>query len=182
MLNRSLFSRNSDDHETPKQLFDFLNSVFEFTLDPCARDTIESQKRIKTEVQITKDDDGLIGSWDNKSTFVNPPYSKISKWIDKAINEYNSRIDNWKKGIKPEPIVLLVPARTDTRWWHKIVSQHSSKVVFIKGRLKFNNGKTNAPFPSCIIIMSPGSTFDRLSIGLSTLIPTWTMDLQICKD
>lgn len=163
-LNRSLYSSASDLYETPKNLFDILNHVFEFTLDPAAKDSIESQKRIDTKLKYTQDDDGLSKSWDNESTFINPPYSKIKKWIEKAIQEYDERVYNASyKQIKPQPIVLLVPARTDTRWFHSIATHPYVKIIFIKGRLRFDKQKkSNAPFPSCLIILSPSSYLDRL--------------------
>ncbi|HEX5519322.1 MAG TPA: DNA N-6-adenine-methyltransferase, partial [Candidatus Nitrosocosmicus sp.] len=125
MFNRALFQTGkNDDWETPKPLFDFLNGVFNFYLDPCARETIESQNRIKTRYKYTKDDDGLALDWGNYSTFINPPYSKIKYWIKKAISEFDMRVEVYKddpaRQYKPNPIVLLMPARTDTRWFHQI--------------------------------------------------------------
>ena len=75
--------------------------------------------------------------------FMNCPYGReISKWVEKAYNEN-------KKGTL---VVCLLPARTDTNWFHKyIYNQH--EIRFIKGRLKFNDGKQAAPFPSMLVIM-----------------------------
>lgn len=88
--------------------------------------------------------DGLERKW-GKSVFVNPPYSNIRGFLDKAINElYHAR--------NSELIVFLVPSRTDTKWWHEIVLEFAFEIRFIKGRLKFGDAKNSAPFPSCIII------------------------------
>ena len=76
--------------------------------------------------------------------FCNPPYGReISKWVEKAYNEN-------KKGIK---IVMLLPARTDTKWFHEYIYK-KHEIRFIRGRLKFNDGKQSAPFPSMVVIMN----------------------------
>lgn len=188
-ISKSLFSCNSDDYETPDYLYDLLNSVFDFHLDPCARMSSEAQKRIHTKIRFTKEDDGLCKSWINYSTFVNPPYSKISTWIDKCISEYDHRIKTYVLTKLPEhipsPIILLVPARTDTKWFHTLVGYPYTKVIFIKGRLKFSNRKSSAPFPSCIAVISSTAFFDKLfeNAGAEhnhrlTIIPAWTLDIR----
>ena len=73
--------------------------------------------------------------------FCNPPYSNISEWVEKAYRE--SQQDHTL-------VVLLIPARTDTRYFHDYIYQRS-EIRFIKGRLKFS-GKGSAPFPSMIVI------------------------------
>lgn len=75
--------------------------------------------------------------------FCNPPYGKeISKWVEKA----------YREGTKDNTIVvMLIPARTDTRYFHDYI-QYRSEIRFIRGRLKFGNSKTNAPFPSMLVI------------------------------
>ena len=74
--------------------------------------------------------------------FCNPPYSQIAKWVQKCYEE----------SIKPGTVVvLLIPARTDTKYFHDYIL-HRSEIRFIKGRLKFGGGKYNAPFPSMVVI------------------------------
>ncbi len=73
--------------------------------------------------------------------FVNPPYSRIKDWCQKAYNE--SR--------KGKRVVMLIPSRTDTQYWHDYIMK-AKEIRFIKGRLKFGDSKHNAPFPSAIII------------------------------
>lgn len=46
---------------------------------------------------------------------------------------------------------MLIPARTDTRWFHDYI-YGKAEIRFIKGRLKFGNAKQSAPFPSMIVI------------------------------
>ena len=74
--------------------------------------------------------------------FCNPPYSQIAQWVEKAYRE--SQQDETL-------VVLLIPARTDTRYFHEFI-YHRAELRFIKGRLKFGNAKNSAPFPSMIII------------------------------
>ncbi len=74
--------------------------------------------------------------------FCNPPYSNIKEWVKKCYEE----------ALKPNTIVvLLIPARTDTRYFHDYII-HRSEIRFIKGRLRFGEAKTGAPFPSMIVI------------------------------
>jgi hypothetical protein len=70
--------------------------------------------------------------------FINPPYRKIAPWLERAH--------------EAEVAVFLIPARTDTRWFHSIVLPHAKEIRFIKGRLKFGGAKTGAPFPSMIVV------------------------------
>ena len=74
--------------------------------------------------------------------FCNPPYSNISAWVEKAFRE--TRNDNTL-------VVLLIPARTDTRYFHDFIYQRA-EIRFIKGRLKFGDSKNSAPFPSMVVI------------------------------
>jgi phage N-6-adenine-methyltransferase len=180
-ISKSLYTKGgSDEYETPKALFDYLNSIFEFELDPCAKPSIEAQKRINTKEKYTQDEDGLDNTWVNFSTFVNPPYSKISKWIDKAIKEYDDRLMIYARfstpTSRPKPIVMLVPARTDTKWFHKIANYSFTKVILLKGRLRFNNSKNSSPFPSCLIILSSVSYLNKFETTIQ--LPTWIMDVK----
>ena len=81
-----------------------------------------------------------------KNVFVNPPYGReLSKWVEKC---YNESLDSNGK------IVMLIPARTDTRYFHKYI-YHKSEIRFLKGRIKFlQNGEAlnSAPFPSMVVI------------------------------
>lgn len=114
------------DWKTPKAVYQVLDSEFNFDHDPCP-----SLYKV----------DGLTSDW-GKRNFVNPPYGKeISKWIKKGFEE-------WQKG---KTVVFLIPSRTDTRWWHDYCMK-ASKIRFIKGRLKFDDQKSCAPFPSAIVI------------------------------
>lgn len=135
-MNQSLFSSKSDEWYTPQAVYDELNSEFHFNLDPCA--THESHK---CERYFTKEDDGLQKKWGGYRVFCNPPYSEIGKWVEKAYRE--TREDNTL-------VVMLIPARTDTKYFHNFIYQRS-EIRFVKGRLHFSN-KGCAPFPSMIVI------------------------------
>ena len=110
-------------------------------LDVCATETNR-----KFTSFFSKESDGLSQNW-NHDFFMNPPYSQIVSWMDKAYEQHKKHnVD----------ALILVYAKTDTRWWHKYV-EGIAEVHFIKGRLKFVKpdgtiSKNSAPYPSCWII------------------------------
>ena len=120
--------------ETPIDFFNKLDSEFHFTLDPCA-----TRDNTKCSRFFTKEDDGLNKDWSNEIVFCNPPYNNVSEWVEKSYNEakYHNAI-----------VVMLIPSRTDTKWFHKYCLEN--EIRFVKGRLKF--GKDSAPFPSMLVI------------------------------
>lgn len=119
------FSSQRLDWKTPNGVYDELNAEFNFDHDPCPPNYIV---------------DGLTSEW-GKSNFVNPPYGReLPKWIKKAYEE----------SLKGRTVVLLIPSRTDTRWWHDYVMK--GEIRFIKGRLKFDEHKNSAPFPSAVVV------------------------------
>lgn len=136
-MNKGLFTSNTPEWSTPQKLFDELNAEFCFTLDPAA--TKENAKCTKF---YTKEDDGLSKDWTGERVYLNPPYGReIHKWIKKAC-EGGAKI-----------AVCLLPARTDTAWWHDYCMK--GEIRFIRGRLKFGDSKNSAPFPSAIVIFRP---------------------------
>lgn len=138
MVDKVLFNSNSDEWETPQGLFDELDEEFHFTLDPCA-----TKENAKCKKYYTKEDDGLSKSWLAQTVFCNPPYSQISKWVK----------DCYYRSSMVTKIVMLIPVRTDTKWFHNYVyHKENVEIRFIKGRLKFSNSKNSAPFPSMIVI------------------------------
>ena len=113
---------------TPKWLYEELNKEFHFDYDPCP---------------YKSNFDGLNKEW-GKANYINPPYGKeITKWIKRAY-------EVWQGG---GICVMLLPSRTDTKWWHEYIMK-ASEIRFIKGRLKFNDCNNSAPFPSCIAIFN----------------------------
>lgn len=132
------FSSATDDWATPQHLFDDWNSVYKFDVDVCASPT-----NAKVAKYFTKEQDGLAQDWGNQRCWMNPPYGReIGKWMKKA---YESS----KQGAT---VVCLVPARTDTAWWHDYAAKGT--VHFLRGRLKFGNAKNSAPFPSAVVVFN----------------------------
>ncbi len=142
MLNQGLFSSEKQDWCTPQQFFDELDAEFHFVLDAAA-----THQNSKCKQCFTPEDDGLIQSWDvGGAVYCNPPYGKeIGLWVKKAYEEAQ----------KGTTIVMLIPARTDTKYFHEYI-YHKAEIRFVKGRLKFTdeNGtpKGTAPFPSMVVI------------------------------
>ena len=116
------FSSKTDKWFTPKDLYNKLNKEFKFDFDPCP---------------INPKFDGLNIKW-GKRNFMNPPYGReIGKWVKKA---------------SESPLtVCLLPARTDTKWFHDYILG-KAEIRFIKGRLKFGEAVNSAPFPSMVVI------------------------------
>lgn len=136
-MNHILFSSSSDEWSTPVELFNELNNEFKFSLDPCC--SIENKKCNK---YYTIEDNGLLKSWKGEKVFCNPPYSKLNEWVEKCYREACN--DNTL-------VCLLIPARTDTKYFHNFI-YNRSEIRFIKKRLRFNGSSQNAPFPSMIVI------------------------------
>lgn len=143
MNNDVMFSSKTDLWETPQDLFDELNDEFGFDIDVCA-----TPENAKCEKYYTKENNGLDQPWYGV-VWCNPPYGReIGKWVRKAY-ETNFRENNY--------IVMLLPARTDTKWFHEYIYKNKRvEIRFLKGRLKFGNSKNSAPFPSMIVIFRPG--------------------------
>jgi len=121
-------SHKTDDWSTPKDFYNKLNKEFHFDFDPCP---------LRNNTC-----DALFKDW-NGNIFVNPPYSNISNFLEKGLLELN-------KG-NARVVVFLVPARTDTKWFHKFVL-NKAEIRFVKGRLRFGNSNNNAPFPSLVLV------------------------------
>ena len=137
-MNKVLFSSNSNEWATPKLFYEELNKEFNFTLDPCATDDNH-----KCNKYYTINENGLIQDWSNEVVFCNPPYGKeLPLWVKKCYEEHK------KNNIT---VVMLIPSRTDTRYFHDYI-YNKSEIRFIKGRLKFNDSKQGAPFPSMVVI------------------------------
>lgn len=126
MKNSVHFSKLRSNWRTPKKFYEELNGEFFFDFDPCPPNPAF---------------DGLKIEW-GMVNFCNPPYGRIIyDWIKKGYEEY-------KKG---KTVVFLIPSRTDTKWWHEFCMK-AEEIRFIKGRLKFDDHKNSAPFPSAVII------------------------------
>lgn len=138
MLNSSLYSSDKMDWETPDHLFNGLDAEFGFTHDVAA-----SAENAKCENYFTEEDNGLMQPWSG-ICWMNPPYGRaVGDWMRKAVRES-------ERGVT---IVALVPARTDTRWWHETAMKH--EIRFLARRLSFKGGNNKAPFPCAIVVIRP---------------------------
>ena len=131
--------KRGNDYETPQKLFEALDAEFGFTVDVCASD-----QNAKCDAYYTDAQNGLLMSWQGVC-WMNPPYSgsQIGKWVRKA----------WTSAQGGATVVCLLPAKTDTRWWHSYCL--NAEVRFIKGRLTFVGQPNRASFPSAIVIFRP---------------------------
>ena len=156
------FTNKSNEWETPRSLFKELDDEFNFTIDVCA-----TKESAKCERFYTKQTNGLAQSWENEVAFMNPPYGReIGAWVEKA----------YRESLNGAVVVCLIPARTDTRYWHDYIFPNA-EIRFLKGRVKFLNsgeeveyieqlglfgeeksevvssdGDMPAPFPSAVVI------------------------------
>ena len=132
------FSSATDLWETPQKYFDDISREFSFETDVCAL-----PENAKCQRYFTPTLNGLTQEW-RGVCWMNPPYGRsIGMWVKKA---YESAQDG-------ATVVCLLPARTDTAWWHDYAIK--GEVRFIRGRLKFGGHKNSAPFPSALVIFRP---------------------------
>lgn len=134
-----MFSSKTDLWETPQDFFEKLDQEFGFELDVCAL-----PENAKCSRYFSPMDDGLEQDWTGVC-WCNPPYGReIEKWVKKA---YISAIEG-------ATVVMLLPARTDTRWFHDWI-YGKTEIRFIRGRLKFGGAEHGAPFPSMVVVFRP---------------------------
>jgi phage N-6-adenine-methyltransferase len=133
----TLFSKASDEWSTPQWLFDLLDKEFHFDYDAAANE--HNTKCGDNWLQNALEDPWM--KWGGKVFFLNPPYSKIGKFMKKAYEE----------SLKGAVVVCLIPCRTDTIYWHEYVMK-AHEIRLIMGRLKFGDSKNSAPFPSCVVV------------------------------
>jgi site-specific DNA-methyltransferase (adenine-specific) len=135
-----MFSSATDQWATPIEFFNEWNAIFGFTLDVCA-----DADNAKCARFFDRDANGLAQDWSLDVCWMNPPYGReIGQWVKKAYNESRNGAT----------VVCLLPARTDTAWWHDYVLP-TATVTFIRGRLKFGDSKNSAPFPSAVAVFYP---------------------------
>ena len=134
-INPGMLSSRTDQWATPQAFFDRLNAEFGFQLDVCAL-----RSNAKCPRYFTPKDDGLAQEWSGVC-WMNPPYGReIGQWMKKA----------YESSLKGATVVCLVPARTDTAWWHQYAMK--GEIRFVCGRLRFGSATSCAPFPSAIVI------------------------------
>ena len=148
-----MFSSHKTEWGTPQKFFDKLDAMYHFTFDAAA-----SHMNAKCDFYCTKDGfyvktegvpmlyteaDGLASSWHGHTVWCNPPYGRkeTGLWVAKAIAE----------SVNETKVCMLLPARTDTAWWHDYVERSAHHYEFIRGRLKFEGATSGAPFPSVLV-------------------------------
>jgi phage N-6-adenine-methyltransferase len=130
-----LFTSKTDLWATPQDFFDKMNEEFSFEIDVCA-----NVENAKCDKYYTQQMDGLKQEWKGVC-WMNPPYGRvIGDWVKKA----------YESSLNGATVVCLLPARTDTRWWHEYCMK--GEIRLVKGRLKFGDSKNSAPFPSAVVI------------------------------
>lgn len=133
------FSSKTDLWATPQAFFDRYHERYNFELDVCAND-----ENAKCARYFTKEQDGLAQHWSGMC-WMNPPYGRdIKHWVKKAYEAAN---------VNGATVVCLLPARTDTAWWHDYCVK--GQIEFIRGRLKFGDATNSAPFPSAVVVFAP---------------------------
>ena len=170
------FSSVTNTWATPNAFFMLLDHEFNFTLDPCA-----SSENTKCAKYYTEKENGLTQSWQGETVFMNPPYGRdISKWLQKAYEESKN---------KNTTIVCLIPARTDTKYWHDYVMK-ATEVRLVKGRLKFGESNTPRHSPRQLlyftihgcILMFPRDLWERLMEKVKKSEFSFAMISITCSD
>lgn len=143
------FSSKTPEWPTPQDFFDRCHAEFGFTLDPCS-----THENAKCPKHYTLEDDGLAQDWGRERVWMNPPYGReIGRWMRKA----------YESSQAGALVVCLVPARTDTHWWHEWAMK--GEIRYVRGRLKFGGHINSAPFPSALVIMRPPNDRDVPTSG-----------------
>ena len=138
----AMFSSKTDLWETPIDFFREWDEKFHFDLDVCA-----NADNAKCATFFSPEQDGLKQNWGGGGyiCWMNPPYGrKIGDWVRKAYEE----------SMRGATVVCLLPARTDTKWWHDYCMR--GEITFIRGRLKFGGSANSAPFPSAVVVFRDG--------------------------
>ena len=148
-------SSGQQDWQTPPELLERLYTVFRFDLDPCSPTADKRRAPVKAKVHYTAADDGLSLPWFG-TVFINPPYGReLRHWVAKGRNEVAQG--------NAQLVIALIPARTDTTWWHDTIAGQA-EVLFLRGRLSFGCSGQSAPFPSAIAVWShAGNVMETLA-------------------
>ena len=138
---KGVFSKKSDEWETPIELFFGLNDAYRFTIDVAA----DENNRL-CDAYYSAENDALQNPRSG-SCWCNPPYSKAKDFVRKALEEIRNNKDC-------RLIVMLLPSRTDTQWFHDLLASPFAQIKFIRGRLRFGGSRQSAPFPSILVVLT----------------------------
>jgi phage N-6-adenine-methyltransferase len=138
-VNPGHYTSDTDAWATPPGLFAAINAHFHFDTDVCA-----TAENAKCANYFTPEQNGLSQTWVG-TCWMNPPYGReIGTWVKKAADSAREN---------GATVVCLLPARTDTGWWHAYCL--GAEVHFIRKRIRFGKAKTGAPFPSALVVFRP---------------------------
>ena len=165
-------SSTSMNWRTPTKILDAIyDALGTIDLDPCSPTAHRASAPVKASVYYTDADDGLSLPW-HGIVFLNPPYGRgLKEWVAKAKDEVfcgNARM-----------VVALIPARTDTRYWHQHVAG-SATVFFLRGRLTFGAADAAAPFPSALALW--GATAHQVTALEKSLPDAWVVNAAMRGD
>lgn len=136
MNHTAAFLSTKRDWETPQAFFEHWDEQYGFTLDAAA-----SAANRKCDAYLDEAIDALSQPWPGV-VWCNPPYSHgIGAWVRKGYEEAE----------RGSTVVMLIPARTDTGWWHDYVMR-AAEIWLVRGRIRFSGSPINAPFPSCVVV------------------------------
>lgn len=170
-LQKAMVSSKTNEWETQQRLFDDLDEEFDFDLDVAA-----TSKNKKCSIYFDLENDGLKQDWHNLSSsacWMNPPYGgHTGNWIQKALEES-------KLGAT---VVCLIVSSTDRSYWHNFIFPCASQIRFIRGRLKFGEAKTTAPFASAIVIFSPKKYDDKIVFYKTSRDVRYIKDEPVIKE
>lgn len=152
----ALYSSESGDWGTPKSFMEVLCHKFgDFDLDVAA-----DWSNYKAPAFYTEAEDGLSEDWWG-TVYCNPPYGRnIGDWLHKAYDaQTRVGVDRVHK------VVMLVPSRTDTKWWHDFAMK-AAEIYLVRGRLRFEGAPSSAPFPSAVLVFNPFHTAPQIFSAL----------------
>lgn len=145
-----MFTANTVEWPTPQPFFDALDREFRFTLDAAA--TAENAKCVRF---YTTAEDGLAQEW-RGTVWCNPPFGRgVDAWVEKG----------YRSAQAGATVVMLLPVRSDTAWWHAYVMR-AAEIRFVRKRIAFDGTKSkghNAPFPCAVVVFRPGAHVPRIA-------------------
>lgn len=135
------FKTRRDDWSTPDEFWQRLDTEFHFTCDAAA-----STRNTKCPFYFDKETNALVQDWSGHICWLNPPYGRqLSTWVRKAYAEARDH---------GATVVCLIPARTNTEWFHEYVMR--GEIRFVRGRLQFGDAHHGLPLPLAVVIFKPG--------------------------